>query len=136
MDWVASALLIAGASLTLLASVGVVRMPDLFLRIQTATKATTLGVGFILLSVAIHFPELSVVLRAVAVAAFITLTLPVAAHMLSRAAYFVNVPLWPGTIADELRGHYDRRTHDLTGRSATDNGETDRDTSSRDRSQQ
>ena len=33
--------------------------------------------------------------------------------MIARAAYFVGVPLWEGTIIDELSGHYDRRTHRL-----------------------
>ena len=44
---------------------------------------------------------------------FVFLTAPVAAHMIARASYFVGVPLWEGTIIDELRGHYDRRTHRL-----------------------
>jgi multicomponent Na+:H+ antiporter subunit G len=33
--------------------------------------------------------------------------------MIGRAAYFVGVPLWPGTITDELKGQYDMRTHAL-----------------------
>jgi multicomponent Na+:H+ antiporter subunit G len=45
---------------------------------------------------------------------FFLLTAPVAAHMIGRAAYFVGVPLWSGTITDELRGHYDMKTHRLS----------------------
>jgi monovalent cation:H+ antiporter-2, CPA2 family len=63
--------------------------------------------------VAVHFGELGVATRAVATVIFVFLTAPVAAHMIARASYFVGVPLWEGTIIDELRGHYDQRTHRL-----------------------
>ena len=108
-----SALLIIGATFALLAGVGMVRMPDLFTRMQASTKASTLGIGCIVGAVAIHFGELGITTRALATMVFVFLTAPVAAHMIARAAYFVGVPLWEGTIIDELRGHYDRRTHRL-----------------------
>ena len=107
------ALLMIGAGFALLAGVGVVRMPDLFTRMQAATKASTLGIGCILVAVAMHFGELGITTRALTAMLFVFLTAPVAAHMIARAAYFVGVPLWKGTIIDELRGHYDRRTHRL-----------------------
>jgi monovalent cation/proton antiporter MnhG/PhaG subunit len=110
---VSSALMIIGAAFALLASAGVVRMPDLFTRMQAATKASTLGIGCVVLAVAVHFGELGITTRALATIIFIFLTAPVAAHMIARAAYFVGVPLWEQTIIDELHGHYDRRTHKL-----------------------
>ena len=60
-----------------------------------------------------HFGELAITTRPLAIVIFVFLTAPVAAHMIARASYFVGVPLWEGTIIDELRGHYDRRTHRL-----------------------
>jgi multicomponent Na+:H+ antiporter subunit G len=102
-DVVTALLLVIGSAFMLLAGVGVVRLPDLFMRMQAATKAATLGVGCMLLAVAVHFGELTVVTRALLVTAFVFLTAPVAAHMIARAAYSVGVPLWEGTIADELR---------------------------------
>jgi CPA2 family monovalent cation:H+ antiporter-2 len=108
-----SALMIVGAAFGLLASAGVLRMPDLFMRMQAATKASTLGIGCIALAVAVHFGELGITTRALAMICFVFATAPVAAHMIARAAYFVGVPLWQGTVIDELRGHYDRRTHRL-----------------------
>ena len=108
-----SALILIGATFALLAGAGVVRMPDLFTRMQAATKASTLGIGCIILAVAVHFGELGITTRALATIIFVFLTAPVAAHMIARAAYFVGVPLWDGTIIDELHGHYDRRTHKL-----------------------
>lgn len=105
--------LLTGAAFMFLAAVGVVRMPDLFTRMQVTTKAATLGAGCMLLAAGLHFGELGVTTRVLAVIAFLFLTAPVAAHMIARAAYFIGVPLWERTIADELRGHYDPRTHDL-----------------------
>jgi multicomponent Na+:H+ antiporter subunit G len=110
---VSTALLLVGASFLLLASVGVVRMPDLFTRMSAATKASTLGIACMLLALAIHFPDIGVITRALAAIAFFLLTAPVAAHQIGRAAYFVGVPLWKGTICDELRGLYDPLTHEL-----------------------
>jgi len=107
------ALLIVGASFLLTAAIGVVRMPDLFIRMQTSTKAATLGISCILLAVALYMNDIGVTVRALLTIAFFFLTAPVAAHMIARAAYFVRVPLWKETIVDELSGHYDRRTHAL-----------------------
>ena len=100
-----AALLVVGALFMLLAGLGVLRLPDLFMRLQAATKASTLGVGCLLLGVAIHFQDLAVTTRAVLVIAFFVLTAPVGAHMIARAAYAAGVPLWEGTITDELRHH-------------------------------
>jgi multicomponent Na+:H+ antiporter subunit G len=60
-----------------------------------------------LMAVAIHFGQLTVITRTVLVTAFVFLTAPVAAHMIARAAYAVGTPLWQGTIADELRDRQD-----------------------------
>jgi CPA2 family monovalent cation:H+ antiporter-2 len=110
---ISSALMIIGAAFALLAGAGVVRMPDLFTRMQAATKASTLGIGCLVLAVPIHFGELGITTRAIATIIFVFLTAPVAAHMIARAGYFVGVPLWERTVIDELHGHYDRRTHKL-----------------------
>jgi multicomponent Na+:H+ antiporter subunit G len=100
---VSSILLVVGGAFMLLAGIGVVRMPDLFMRMQAATKAATLGAGCMLLAVAVHFGELAITTRALMVIAFVFLTAPVAAHVIARAAYSVGVPLWDGTQCDELR---------------------------------
>jgi multicomponent Na+:H+ antiporter subunit G len=102
-DLFTALLAVVGGLFMLLAGVGVLRMPDLFMRMQAATKGATLGAGCMLLSVAVHFGDLAVATRALLVIAFLLLTAPVAAHMIARAAYSVRTPLWEGTIADELR---------------------------------
>jgi multicomponent Na+:H+ antiporter subunit G len=107
------ALLLIGASFMLIAAIGVVRMPDLFTRMYSSSKSTTLGVGCLMLGAAVHFADLAVTMRALAVVLFLFVTAPVAAHMIARAAYFSGVSLWEGTLSDELRGQYDTQTHQL-----------------------
>ncbi len=105
-EWVTSILMLLGAVFTLLASIGILRMPDLFTRLQAAAKAPTLGCGLTLIAMATHFATLEVVTMALVVAAFIVLTAPVAAHMIARAAYSAGVPLWSGTVVDELKSSF------------------------------
>lgn len=113
-------LVVFGCLFMLLAAIGVLRMPDVYMRISTSTKAATFGAGCILLAVAVHFRELSVSSRALAILVIIFITSPVAAHIIGRAAYVVGVPLWKGTVADELRGRYDSRSGELTSGQADD----------------
>lgn len=113
IETVAAVLMIIGSSFMLLGAIGVARMPDLFTRMQSTTKASTLGIGCMFAAAAVHFGTLEVAIRALAVIIFVFLTQPIGAHMISRAAYFVGVPLWEGTRRDELRGRYDPRTHVL-----------------------
>jgi multicomponent Na+:H+ antiporter subunit G len=106
-------LMTLGAFLIFIASLGLLRMPDLFLRMSATSKAATLGVGLILLATVIYFNDFEITIRVLSIIAFITLTIPVAAHMIGRAAYFDGVPLWEETQIDELRGHYRLSTHEL-----------------------
>lgn len=92
-----------GATFTLLAAIGVLRMPDLFTRMQAAAKASTLGMACLLLGTAIELGDPASIARAATIAAFIMLTAPVSAHVVARAAYRADVPLWSGTRVDELR---------------------------------
>jgi multicomponent Na+:H+ antiporter subunit G len=112
-DLLAAVLMLVGAVLMLLAAVGVLRMPDVFTRMQASTKAASLGSGTALLAVALHFGELGVVVRALLAIAFIFLTAPISAHMIARAAYFMGVAIWERSVIDDLEGRYDRQAHRL-----------------------
>ncbi len=102
-----------GALSILFASIGILRMPDFYLRLSVTVKASTLGVGLLLICAAIMFPDVSVTTKAIAIIFFLIITAPVAAHMIGRAAYFTDTPLWKGTIVDELNGMYNEETHEL-----------------------
>lgn len=113
LDALAFVLILVGVVLMFLAGIGITRMPDLFLRMSATTKVATLGLGSIMLAVVIYFDDLVATSHAVATILFVFLSAPVAAHIIGRAAYFTGVPLWEGTVVDQLRGHYDPRTHQL-----------------------
>ncbi|MBA3901453.1 MAG: monovalent cation/H(+) antiporter subunit G [Bacteroidetes bacterium] len=102
-----------GLFFILTASVGILRMPDVFLRVSVVTKAATLGVGLMLIALTIHFDTFSITVRAIAILIFIFLTGPAAAHMIGRAAYFVKDPLWNKTVVDDLKGKYNHETESL-----------------------
>ncbi len=108
IDYIIIFLASFGAIFILLAAVGILRMPDLYLRISVTTKAATLGVGLILLCVAAYFGEASITTRALAIIFFLLLTAPVGAHLIGRASYFVNTPLWKKSVMDDLKGKYSK----------------------------
>lgn len=102
-----------GAFFILLAAIGLVRMPDLYLRISVTTKATTLGIGLLLISAGIYFAEIGISSRVLAIIFFMLLTAPVGAHLLGRSSYFTGVPLWKKSVLDQLAGKYNKRSHKL-----------------------
>jgi multicomponent Na+:H+ antiporter subunit G len=89
-----------GAVFLLLASVGIVRMPDVYNRIQAGTKASTVGVVLTLVGLGLHEPDW--LLKIVLIAVFVLLTNPLSSHALARAAHAAGVPLAPGAVRDEL----------------------------------
>ena len=115
-DLITIVLMLLGSGFMLLSAVGVIRMPDVYMRLQVASKASSLGAGCLMAAVAIHFAELGIVARAVLVVTFIFLTTPVSAHLIGRAAYLTGVPLWVGSGDDDLRGAYDPERGTLAGR--------------------
>ena len=77
-------------------------MPDLYTRMQAASKAVTLGATSVVLAAAVHFREPDVVARCLLVCVFLFVTIPAAPHLIARAAYRSNEPLAPETVIDEL----------------------------------
>jgi len=112
-DLIVSLLLLTGASFMILAAVGILRLPDLPTRMHASTKAGAMGAMMTMAGVAMHFAEVAVVTRALAIVIFILITAPIAAHVIGRAGYFMGTTLWEGTLKDELRDNYDQETHRL-----------------------
>lgn len=88
IDAVVSLLLLAGASFVLVGSIGLARLPDFMTRLHGPTKATTLGIGAIVLASLIHVSAAqgSLSLRDLSISLFLFLTAPISAHVLSKAA--------------------------------------------------
>lgn len=83
-----SILILIGGAFALLGSVGLARLPDFFTRLHGPTKATTLGVGALLLGSIVHFGWQgdSPSPRELAITLFLFITAPVSAHLLSKVA--------------------------------------------------
>jgi len=90
-----------GTFFLLLASIGLIRMPDVYNRMQTATKATTLGALSVL--VGIGLIDLWWLPKSLLLAIFIVLTAPIGASALARASYKHGVKLWKGSVVDKYK---------------------------------
>lgn len=106
---IAAFLLLAGSGIVLIAAVGVLRLPDAFLRMHAATKSGVVGAGTVLVGAAVAFGSLEAWLTVLLALACLLLTTPIASHLLGRAAYVSGAPLWHGTVVDHLQGVLDRR---------------------------
>ena len=97
-----AALVMVGATFSLLAAVGVVRLPDVYSCMHAASKAGTVGSGLLLIALGIHSMDGGTFSRAIAGVIFLLLTAPISAHLLARAAYAAGYPLADITIRNEM----------------------------------
>ena len=87
LDLFTGALLLLGGAFALIGSIGLLRLPDIFTRLHGPTKATTLGVGAILLGSMLYFSSrMGLSVHEVLVSLFLFITAPVSAHLIARAA--------------------------------------------------
>lgn len=112
-DIIVGILATLGVLFVLLAAIGLVRMPDLYLRISVTTKAATLGIGLVLVAAGIYFREVSVTSRVLAIIFFLLLTAPIGAHLIGRSSYFTGVKMWKKSVRDDLKGKYKKSNHKL-----------------------
>jgi multicomponent K+:H+ antiporter subunit G len=104
MDWIElllSFLILVGAVFTFIGSLGLARLHDFYTRLHAPTKATTLGVGSLLIASSIYFSTHSegISLHELLITLFLFITAPVSAHLLAKAALHKRLPTAPGTQA-------------------------------------
>ena len=95
--------LVFGALMSLVASLGCLRLPDLYTRMHAATKSGTVGIMGIVIAMMIQLDDASVIFRGILVILFFLLTAPVAAHMIGRSAYRSGIALWDKSSIDEYK---------------------------------
>ena len=104
---IGQALVLFGTFFYVLSSLGLIRMPDVYNRMQTATKSATLGSLGVIVGTGIwavgEVGSYSWIPKTLIIAVFLLLTNPIAAHALIRAAYKSGVPLWEGTVVDKYK---------------------------------
>jgi multicomponent K+:H+ antiporter subunit G len=93
IDILLSLLILTGAIFTFIGSLGLARLRDFYTRLHGPTKATTLGVGCLLIASAVYFSvrDEGVSLHEVLVTLFLFITAPVSAHLLAKAALHLKV---------------------------------------------
>jgi multicomponent Na+:H+ antiporter subunit G len=100
--YLAGVLMVIGAVFGLLASIGLLRLPDLYTRMHAASKAGTVGAGLVFMGIAVVSFNGPVILRAIIGILFLVLTTPVSAHLLARAAYLSGHRPGALTVVDDL----------------------------------
>jgi multicomponent Na+:H+ antiporter subunit G len=92
--------LTAGLLFNLFGCIGLVRLPDVYNRLQAATKCVTLGTCLILVGTMVMADTVPTALKALLCLLFILVTSPTAAHALARGAHTSAVKLWEGSVVD------------------------------------
>lgn len=101
-ELISTILISAGGLFIVIAAIGILKLPDFYIRMSAITKAGTMGVGLITLGIAIYFNNTTIAIKSFVVVSFMILTAPVAAHIIARAAYRQGVPFWGNNLVDEL----------------------------------
>ena len=102
-ELIGSIVILIGAVFLLLAAIGAVRMPDSYNRIQTGTKATTLGLMMVLTGIAIYHPAW--IWKLIVLVYFIILSNPASSHALARAAHKRSIFKTSRTVVDQLESY-------------------------------
>jgi len=94
MEWLVSVLLLIGAGFALVGSLGLAALPDFYTRLHGPTKASTLGVGSMLVGSILWFSsrDAGVSLHELLILLFLFITAPISAHMLAKAALHLQLP--------------------------------------------
>ena len=101
LDLLAALCLLAGLFFMLVSSLGIVRLPDTYLRLHAASKAATLGLMGLLLATVLHLGTAEVMLKSLLVVVFTFVANPIGSHLLAKAALRSGHEVWEGTCGDE-----------------------------------
>ena len=87
-EWIISILLLIGGSFVLVGSIGLVKMPDFFMRLHGPTKATTLGMASLLTAAMIFFSttQAGLSVKEILISLFLVLTAPISGYMMIKSA--------------------------------------------------
>ena len=94
-------LMVIGVLFDIFGCIGLVRFPDVYNRLQAATKCVTLGTVALLVGVALTSGWSPMSAKAVICAVFILITSPTAAHAIAKGAYAGGVELWENSVVDK-----------------------------------
>jgi multicomponent Na+:H+ antiporter subunit G len=99
-DYIGLAVIILGILFDLFGCIGLIRLPDVYNRLQSATKCVSLGTCGIMFGIFLMEGFTSLGVKALVAIPFIFVTAPTAAHALARGAHIAGVPLWQKSVCD------------------------------------
>lgn len=99
-DGLGMGIVFIGIAFNVLGCIGLVRLPDVYNRLQAATKCVTLGTCLLLAGVVIMTDSVPCGLKCLACLAVIVVTSPTAAHALARGAHRHGITLWEQSVGD------------------------------------
>jgi multicomponent Na+:H+ antiporter subunit G len=112
-----------GLAFSLSGALGIVRMPDLYTRIQCSSKTITMGALPALVSLVVaEGVDSNYASRALLVAILLLIVNPAASHAIARAAYKAGVPMWSGAVRDEVVERRKREDSDGDGGGTKNDG--------------
>jgi multicomponent Na+:H+ antiporter subunit G len=91
----------------LIASIGLLKMPDVYLRMSASTIAGTFGVASMLVAVAIHFHDFGIFLHIVGVIIFSDTDGACRGTYAGRSSHIIGLPMWDKTVCDDMKDKYD-----------------------------
>jgi multicomponent Na+:H+ antiporter subunit G len=103
IDIIALLFFVVGITFDLFGCIGLIRLPDVYNRLQASTKCVTLGTCGMLIGVFIKFGFSAAGVKAILCIIFLLLTAPVAAHALARGAHKSGLALWNKSVCDKYK---------------------------------
>ena len=93
LEWLVAGMLVTGGAFLLIGAIGLTRFPDFYMRLHAPTKATTLGVGGVLLASMLTAWSAGLAgTHELLITLFLFITAPVSANLMAQAALHLRVP--------------------------------------------
>lgn len=94
--------LILGSLFTLVAAFGIIRLPDVYMRMHAITKASSLATIFFILAVTVAYPGWRVMFGGLLLVAFVIATAPVSTHVLAGVSMLLGIKMAPDSKQNDL----------------------------------
>lgn len=94
--------IVLGALFSFIAALGILKFPSFYMRVQAASKASTLGVIFMFIGLAPYFATSGVYFKSVLVVLFLLITIPAGTHALVKSRYMRTHKSYPTISEDKI----------------------------------
>lgn len=101
--WLSLLFVLLGSIITFMAALGVMRLPDFFMRMHAATKAGVVGPSLLLIGAGFYEPSVETSIKIALAVLFLLMTTPIASHLLGKAGFLGGAKLWQGTTHNDLK---------------------------------